>query len=99
MQYGDKILCGSCLLGIHSGILIEDVKTNLALENLDQQTVHRTATGSDLLEHILAISLLLDLFPDALQLSVNSVYPYQQLLLLVGGVGQSTCLLDILYRG
>jgi len=96
MQYLDKIVRGSRLLGINLRTAIQNVKSDFALHDFHQQAINGPPTRSNLLEHILASRVFFNCFANALQLPLNSVYPNQQLLLLARSV-RHEALLDILY--
>jgi hypothetical protein len=80
VQYLDEVFGGAGLAGIDLGILAQDVKTNLAVDNFDEQGIDGTAAGRDLLEHAGAFLFVLDGNANAFELALDAIDACQQFL-------------------
>lgn len=56
----DEIVGGLCLFVGGTGVRVQDVEADVALDDLCHKRVHRTAAGGDVVEYIGALSLLIE---------------------------------------
>src|SRR5437660_4274880 len=75
VQYFDKALGRLRFARIHLGVPAQHVKPNLAVDDLDEQTVDGSAASSDLLENSGAFLLLFDRDTDTLELTLKAIHP------------------------
>src|SRR6476661_7336425 len=97
MQYLHEAFGGLRLARVHFGILAQNMKANLSVDDLDKEAIDGATARSDLLQNTSAFLFLFDRHTDSFQLTLKAIYSRQQLLLFFRRMGHEPILLDILY--
>src|SRR5262249_50319980 len=79
---GDQLPYGANLFRFWLSVRIDDVKTNMAFEDLGHQAVKRAAGSRDELQYLSAILFLVDGFFDSINLPLEPSHPVDELLLV-----------------
>src|SRR4029077_15685650 len=80
-HHGDQLSCGASLFRFRLTVRIDDVKTNMAFEDLAHQAVERAAASRDELQYLSAILFLVEGFFDSINLPLEPSHPVDELLL------------------
>src|SRR5205814_950314 len=83
---GDQLPRGASLFRFRLSVRIDDVKTNMAFEDLGHQAVERAAGSRDELHYLSAILFLVDGFFDSINLPLEPSHPVDELLLASNGM-------------
>jgi hypothetical protein len=67
-HHGDQLSCGASLFRFQLTVRIDDVKTNMAFEDLGHQAVERAPGSRDELQYLSAILFLVEGFFDSINL-------------------------------
>src|SRR5271154_1088248 len=86
MEDFHQAFSGLRFAGADLRILAQHVKFDFTFNDLNQQTVHGSSAGSDLLQYVCAFPFFLDGLTNALQLPLDSIHANEKLLLLFDGV-------------
>src|SRR4029077_1442661 len=79
-HHGDQFPCGASLFRFRVSVRIDDVKTNMAFEDLGHQAVERAAGSRDELQYLSAILFLVESFFDSINLPLEPSHPIDELL-------------------
>jgi hypothetical protein len=85
-HHGDELSRGASLFRFRLSVRIDDVKTNMAFEDLGHQAVERAAGSRDELQYLSAILFLVDGFFDSINLPLEPSHPVYELLLASNGM-------------
>jgi len=85
-HHGDQLPRGASLFRFRLSVRIDDVKTNMAFEDLGHQAVERAAGSRDELQYLSAILFLVDGFFDSINLPLEPSHPVDELLLASNGM-------------
>src|ERR1700745_2897337 len=97
MQNFHETFCCSCLARVHLRVLAQNMIANLAVNDFNEQAVDSPAARRYLLQNTRTVFFILDGRANALELSLKSINPRQELLFFFRCVGHTKVLLDMLY--
>src|SRR5579863_5800467 len=87
MENLDEILGGAGFAGIDFGGFAENVETDFAVDDFDQQAVDGAAAGGNLLQDGGALAVFLERRADAFDLAFDAVDASQELAAFLHGMG------------